>query len=67
MVSEVPTEEQLVAIFAAEKIHYREEEPFWRSYVWKAPPVHETLETFISKLSDVSLSLLGKSLYTKLK
>ncbi|KAL8290250.1 hypothetical protein RQP46_003189 [Phenoliferia psychrophenolica] len=57
MVSEVPTEEQLAAIFAAEKTRYDEEEPFWRSFVWTAPRVHETLDNFLAKLDTDELAL----------
>lgn len=55
MVSAVPTDEQLAAIFAGEKERYEEEEPFWRSFVWSAPPVHETLLKFTDKLDAVRL------------
>ncbi|KAK4699079.1 hypothetical protein P7C70_g7187, partial [Phenoliferia sp. Uapishka_3] len=56
-VSTIPTEAQLAVIFESERERYHEEESFWRSFSWKAPPVHRTLSKFISKLDPEELRL----------
>lgn len=53
LVNHIPTAEELAEIFEFEKERYETEQPFWRTYVWEKPRVHESLTRILASLTGV--------------